>query len=142
MTDPAPNPLRDLAIRNPANAAHFMRIKPVSGRVSIRFAGETLALSADALRVLEVGRDLYDPVLYLPAADVRARLRAGGGRTRCPIKGESEYLDLHGSDGALRAAALAWSYDPTVPGAEALAGRIAFDPRQVEITETPPGAGG
>ena len=30
----------------------------------------------------------------------------------------------------------------SVPGAEALAGRIAFDPRLVEITETPPGAGG
>ena len=139
MTD---DPIDALAVRNPANPRHFMRMKPVKARVEIRLGGALLAASSDALQVLEAGRDLYDPVLYLPAADVTAPLRPTGARTRCPIKGESEYLDLHGPDGALRAAALAWSYDRTVPGAEALAGRIAFDPRQVEITETPPGAGG
>ena len=134
MTD---DPIDALAVRNPANPRHFMRMKPVKARVEIRLGGALLAASSDALRVLEAGRDLYDPVLYLPAADVTAPLRPTGARTRCPIKGGSDYLDLLDDAGAVSAPRIGWRYDETVPGAEPLLGRIAFDAARVSICETP-----
>jgi len=57
-------------IHNPEDARHFMRIKPVAGRVRISHRGRLLAQSDRALRVLEAGKDLYDPTIYLQAGDV------------------------------------------------------------------------
>jgi uncharacterized protein (DUF427 family) len=50
-------------IHNPDDPRHYMRIKPVKGRVRILLGGRVLADSTDALRLLEAGHDVYDPVL-------------------------------------------------------------------------------
>ncbi|MGG7566654.1 DUF427 domain-containing protein [Rhodovulum sp. DZ06] len=120
-------------VMNPENRAHYMRVRPAGKRVEIRLGDVLLARSEDALRVLECGRDLYDPVLYLPAADIAAPLAPAEKRTRCPIKGAARYRDL--ADGS--APEIAWVYEDPVPGAERLAGRIAFDAARVTIIESP-----
>ena len=62
--------LATATIHNPEEPRHFMRIKPAGRRVRVLRGDQVLADSTAALRVIEAGRDLYDPVLYLPRADV------------------------------------------------------------------------
>jgi len=124
-------------IHNPDEPRHFMRIKPVRARVRVRRGGHVLGESERALRVLEAGRDLYDPVLYLPATDLRAKLSPAEKKTFCPLKGQASYLDLVSDDGRVEAAEIAWSYRETLDIAAALKDLIAFDASQVAIEELP-----
>ncbi|MBW3098932.1 DUF427 domain-containing protein [Pseudohoeflea coraliihabitans] len=117
-------------IHNPDNEAHFMRLKPVAGVVSISRSGVVLAESANACWLLETGHDIYDPMLYLPAAALAVRLDPVAGKsTHCPLKGDASYLSYAGSE-------IAWRYDRPLPGAGVLADLVAFDPREVTITLT------
>jgi len=124
-------------IHNPDEPRHFMRIKPVEGRVRVLFDGEVLAESARALRVLEAGRDLYDPVLYFPSADVRVKLSPAEKRTFCPLKGHATYLDLVSEAGQVEVPEIAWSYRKTFDFAAALADLVAFDAARVTVEEHP-----
>ena len=125
------------AIHNPSEPRHFMRIKPVERRVVIWRDGEMLAETSEAVRVLEVGKDLYDPVLYLPPADVTPRLRRNDDTTHCPLKGDAVYFDLLDAAGEVRVPGIAWSYpEPIGPTAE-LAGRVAFYAKHVTIEDRP-----
>jgi uncharacterized protein (DUF427 family) len=123
------------AIHNPADPRHFMRLKPVASRVRILRDGVVLAESDRALRLIEVGRDLYDPALYLPREDVRAPLVRTAKRTRCPLKGECSYFDLAGPGAAVPE--IAWSYEETYDFAAAIRGRIAFYGSKVTVEESP-----
>ena len=127
-------------IHNPDEPRHFMRIKPVKGRVRVLLDGQVLAESAQALRVLEAGRDLYDPVVYFPAADVRVTLSPAAKRTVCPLKGQATYLDLAAERGRAAVPEIAWSYRETFDFAAALKGRVAFDAARVTVEEQPPAA--
>ncbi|MGF1473942.1 MAG: DUF427 domain-containing protein [Geminicoccaceae bacterium] len=124
-------------IHDPDEPRHFMRLKPVDKRVVISFRGEVVAESTDALRLLEVGRDLYDPVFYLPEQDTSKSLRPGDHTTHCPLKGDTVYFDLTDGAGGVRQANIAWSYAKPFDFAAELAGRIAFDSRYVAIQEMP-----
>ena len=130
------------AIHNPAEPRHFMRIKPVDRQVVIWRDGERLAETTRAVRLLEAGKDLYDPVLYLPAEDVSPRLKPGDApASHCPLKGDAAYFDLVGPDGAVLVPKIAWSYPDPFDFASELAGRIAFYASQVTVEEVPlPGA--
>ncbi len=125
------------AIHNPAEPRHFMRIKPVERRVVVWLEGEILAETTGAVRVLEVGKDLYDPVLYLPPGDVTPRLRPADHTTHCPLKGDAAYFDLVDADGELRVPRIAWSYPEPFGFASELAGRVAFYAKHVTIEEKP-----
>lgn len=74
-------------IHHPDEPRHFMRIKPVRARVRVLRGGRVLAESERARRLLEAGRDLYDPVLYFPAADVRGDAVAGREADLLPAGG-------------------------------------------------------
>jgi len=124
-------------IHNPKEPRHFMRIKPGKGRVRILREGRLLAESETALRLLEVGRDLYDPVLYLPRDDVVAKLAGADKRTHCPLKGDARYYDLCGDNDNVEAVEIAWSYEETFDFATELRDLIAFDAKQVVIEERP-----
>jgi len=128
-------------IHNADEPRHYMRIKPVKGEVRVRFAGKLLAASRRALRVLEAGRDIYDPVFYLPAADVRADLSPTDKRTFCPLKGRAGYFDLISEQGEVEASEIAWSYWETLDCAEQLKDLIAFDAARVAFEEQPDPAG-
>ena len=127
-------------IHNPNEPRHFMRIKPAGRRIRVLQAGKVLAESSNALRVIEAGRDIYDPVLYLPRADVQATLAAAAKeKTFCPIKGHASYFDLVSRDGSIERPEIAWCYEDTVGGAEQLKDHIAFYGTHVVIEEHPVG---
>src|SRR3954453_4884578 len=77
------------------------------GRVRLELAGEVLADSANALRVLETS---HPPTVYLRPDDVRADLLipSGAGSTWCEFKGAARYLDA--VVGARRVHAVGWTY--------------------------------
>lgn len=86
------------------------RIEKIVDRIRVMFAGETIADSDQAFRVLETS---HPPVYYLPPVDVRTGfLVAAAGRSFCEFKGVARYwsIDVKGK----RSEKAAWSYpDPT-----------------------------
>ncbi|MEM1049372.1 MAG: DUF427 domain-containing protein [Pseudomonadota bacterium] len=125
------------AIHNPAEPRHFMRLKPVERRVRVLRDGNVIAETANALRVLEVGKDIYDPVLYLPPEDVKARLTKVTRSTHCPLKGDASYYDLVDAEGQVLVSDIAWSYADPLEFAADLSGRIAFYANHVTFEESP-----
>lgn len=121
------------AVHNPAEPRHFMQVvpAPISHRAVI---GDQLIVESDAaIIVKEVGRDVYDHVVYFPRDDVRMSLLSKIAKsTHCPLKGDTEYFDLQLEDGIVAEAA--WSYVDMVEGAEALQHLIAFDTTKVTVT--------
>ena len=128
--------VRDPILR-PDESRHFMVLKSLSHEAMAARAGRELARTRNALRMQEVGYDLYDPVVYFPRADVdMTALRPSGKTTRCPLKGDNVYFDLVLPDGVIEDAA--WSFEEVCdfdPRVEQLRGRIAFDTSKIQITE-------
>jgi uncharacterized protein (DUF427 family) len=111
---------------------------PESGRVTVVFAGVTIADSKAALRVEETG---HTPVHYLPEKDVRLDLmHRTNHHTRCPYKGEASYwtIEVPGGPGAPRRSENAvWAYPEPYDEVRGLAGFYAFYPNRVDaITVT------
>ncbi|MEO1658843.1 MAG: DUF427 domain-containing protein [Pseudomonadota bacterium] len=123
-------------VRRPDAPDHFMRIKPVQKRVTVMIDGVILAETASAKRVIEFGRDIYDPVLYIPRDDLQAEFKTLEKSTRCPLKGEASYHSAKLSD-AQWADEIAWSYDKSFDFASEIKGLVAFDSSRVTITEAP-----
>ncbi len=119
-------------IHNPVEPRHYMSLRKVSGRVTIRRGKNVLADTKDALVCLEVGKQLYFPVYYVPRCDVRADMTVVQRATHCPLKGDASYHALPGAD-----VPIAWSYETPFDYARPLAGRMAFDPAKVTITLSP-----
>jgi uncharacterized protein (DUF427 family) len=71
------------AIRNPANPNRFMFVRPVERRVRIFFGERLLADTTGAVCLIEIGRKAYDPVLYVPAGDLKVPLERRGGSLHC-----------------------------------------------------------
>jgi uncharacterized protein (DUF427 family) len=122
-------------IRNPENENHYMRAKPISRRIRVEKSGVQLADSTRALRILEVGKDLFDPVVYVPKDDVVVGLtKVENLQTHCPLKGDASYWQLaEGADAEKEW--IAWSYDEPFDFASAIAGYVAFDINQVSVIE-------
>jgi len=98
-------------------------------RVRLEVAGEVLAESANALRVLETS---HPPTVYVPPDDVRADLLvpSGAGSTWCEFKGVARYLDAVVGDRRVRA--VGWTYRDPSRGYEALRDHVAFYPGRVD----------
>jgi len=97
------------------------RLEPVTSRIRIVFAGETIADTTGAYRVLETS---HPPNYYLPADDFSpgALVRTRQG-TYCEWKGEAHYFDVVA--GGRTATDAAWGYDRPTPGFAAIAGFVA-----------------
>ena len=128
-----PIPLVPAMIHRPDAPAHMMRIKPAARLVRIRLGGTVIAESRRALLLVEIGRDVADPVFYLPREDVTAALVDGARTTHCPLKGDTSYFDLAG--GAV--AEIAWSYTSPLPFAAELADHLAFDSSRTSVEIAP-----
>lgn len=129
MTDPSEATLVKNAIHNPDEPRHFMRIVPARGRQIVTAAGQVVADSERAVVVKEVGRDIYDPLVYFPRADVEmSALTRIDKSTFCPLKGDTEYFDIVAN--GEHVAEAAWSYVKMVAGDE-LFELVAFDPSKV-----------
>lgn len=131
MTEPSDVTLVRDAIHNPDDPRHFMRVVPARERHVAEASGHRIAASDRAVVVKEVGRDIYDPVVYFPRDDVdMAALTRIERTTHCPLKGDTEYFDVVVGDERLGAAA--WSYVVMRLGDE-LRNLIAFDRSQVRV---------
>lgn len=122
------------AIHNPSEPRHFMRLVPSPRTRSARLGDEIIVESDAAVLVREVGRDIYDEVVYFPRADVdMSKLTRIDKSTHCPLKGDTEYFDV--VTGAGISAQAAWSYVEMidVDGVDELKGLIAFDSSQITI---------
>jgi uncharacterized protein (DUF427 family) len=116
-------------IRAPGNDAHFMHVKSVPQRVRVRKGDRILASSINALRIMETGHGPYDPMIYIPEADVGGVLQAVDGKsTHCPLKGDASYFTLDGDE-------IAWTYDRPLEVSAVLKGHIAFYPNKVVVEE-------
>lgn len=122
------------AIHNPAEPRHFMRLARPDHVFTASINGVEVARSSRAIKLKEVGRDIYDPAIYFPREDVdMGKLERIEKSSHCPLKGDAEYFDARIA-GAHRAE-VAWSYDRTLAIADAIKGYIAFYPQRVQIIE-------
>lgn len=124
-------------IHNPSDARHYMRLRPAKRHVRVLYKGQVLAESAKAVRLLEVGKDLYDQLFYIPEGDVKARLQRNDTKTHCPIKGDAAYFDLIDESGTVVQEKIAWTYPEPVDFAQGLKGLMAFYPEHVVVEESP-----
>ncbi|MBO6725268.1 MAG: DUF427 domain-containing protein [Rhizobiaceae bacterium] len=116
-------------VQAPGNEAHFMHVKPVSTRVRVRRGEHVLAESGNAIRVMETGREPYDPMIYIPQSDVSGELATVDGKTtHCPLKGDASYFTLDGEE-------IAWTYDRPLEGSGMLKDHVAFYPNKVTLEE-------
>ncbi len=113
-------------IRNPNNPNHFMSINPVGRLVEVFIVDERIASSQDAVWVLEVGKSMYSPQLYLPKKDVPESLVKIEKTSHCPLKGDASYYAFMGNE-------IAWAYEDHLEFAQDLAELVAFWPNKVRI---------
>lgn len=104
------------------------RLEQTSKRIEVWFAGEKIADSRQAWRVLETS---HPPVYYLPPGDVNmAALTPASGTSICEWKGSAAYFDLTlGETSAQRAA---WTYPTPLPDFTPIANHIAFYPAAMD----------
>lgn len=106
------------------------RIVADAREVVIHWGAVEVARSRAALRILETA---HPPTFYLPLVDVAQQLlEAGPGASVCEWKGAAQYWSLVHEDRRLMN--VAWSYPNPLPGAERLAGHIAFYPAALRCT--------
>src|SRR4051812_2426488 len=71
---------------------HPITIQPSLDRVTVKFAGQTIADSTRALTLREAN---YPPVQYIPKGDVRMDLLTPTTHaTHCPYKGGATYFTI------------------------------------------------
>jgi uncharacterized protein (DUF427 family) len=108
-----------------------VRLDASPTRRHARFAGETVADSAEALVVRETK---HDPVVYFPRKDVRFDLlERTDHHTFCPFKGEASYWTLRVGERVAENAV--WGYEDPFEEVAALADYVAFYPDRVEVSE-------
>jgi uncharacterized protein (DUF427 family) len=104
-------------------------IEPARGNIVVRTGDGVIAESKKALVLREDG---YSPVYYLPREDVAMEFLDRSDRvTHCPHKGDAAHFHIVGVSGSIENAA--WSYESPKPGAEAIAGYLAFYPERLAI---------
>lgn len=122
------------AIHRSDEPRHFMTFKYPGHDIAAVYKGIEIARSRNALRLHEVGRDVYDPVVYFPKEDIHMEwLSKTAKTTHCPLKGDTQYFDVKLDRYSVRDAA--WCYDRPIESADALKNYIAFDSSIVRIVE-------
>ncbi|MBY0386937.1 MAG: DUF427 domain-containing protein [Mycobacterium pseudokansasii] len=104
------------------------RLETFAGCITVELAGETIAATRHAWRVLETS---HPPTYYLPReAFADGVLRQAAGTTWCEWKGKATYYDLMS---VVRVAPrAAWSYLEPAVGFEPIAGAVAVMAARVD----------
>jgi uncharacterized protein (DUF427 family) len=98
----------------------------------IRFGGEVIADTRDALRVLETS---HPPAYYLPrSAFVEGALEPAEGSSFCEFKGAAKYLTVRGGGQSLAERA-AWYYPSPSDGYGQLVDHVAVYPGAMDACE-------
>jgi len=111
---------------------HKLSTQPAAGRVQVKYRGEVIADSANAVEMHETheGHVLAPVVYYLPRRDVRMeRLERSSHHTACPFKGDASYFSVKG--GPENAA---WSYEQPYDEMLAIKELVSFYPDKFEIS--------
>jgi len=113
---------------------HKVAERHLSERIKVSVAGETIAESADVIKVEEDGSPVR---YYFPRTDVdMQRLHSSATTSQCPFKGVARYFSIAADGKELKDAV--WSYEDPYEEHEALQGRLAFyDDRLPEISISP-----
>jgi uncharacterized protein (DUF427 family) len=110
---------------------HPITLEHARRRWQVRFAGELIADSADAIVLREAD---YPVRVYFPRADVAMeRLARTAHASHCPYKGDAAYFSV-GVDGGTADNAV-WTYEEPYPAMAAIEGMLSFYPDKVEIRE-------
>lgn len=111
--------------------ASHIQITPAKGTVTIRANG---AVIGESDRALELREGAYDPVLYVPRADMAmALLDKSDRQTTCPHKGKASYFSIVTPAGTLQNAV--WSYESPHDVVSAIAGHLAFYTDKVTVEQ-------
>lgn len=111
---------------------HQITIEPRPGRLVVVFAGQPVV---DTRRALSLVEGTLRPVIYVPRQDADLSFFEPTSRhTHCPFKGDASYFTLKVIDREAQNAV--WSYENPLPGAEQIAGHLAFYPDQVELRDS------
>ena len=104
------------------------RLEDTSHHIEIEFAGELIAVTGRAKRVLETS---HPPVYYIPPEDIRMNLlSAVPGSSFCEWKGEATYFDLE--VGAKRVVKAAWCYRNPTGEFKGIKNFLAFYPSKMD----------
>ncbi|MBX7054504.1 MAG: DUF427 domain-containing protein [Pyrinomonadaceae bacterium] len=104
------------------------RLEPTSRQIRIECAGEVIASTNGAYRVLETS---HPPVYYLPPADVRMELLTrASGSSFCEWKGHAGYYDLVVGERTVSKAA--WFYAKPPRAFLPIANYVAFYPSKMD----------
>lgn len=103
-------------------------IEPTGARLRIEFAGETIAETTAAYRVLETS---HPPTYYLPRDAFRPGVLVPvDGSTYCEWKGEAAYFDVRVGDRVAPRAA--WTYPAPKQAAAVLRDHVAVMPAAMD----------
>lgn len=104
------------------------RVEPTAERVVIRFGGEVVADTTEAVRVLETS---HPPAYYVPrSAFVAGTLQPSSGLSYCEFKGEAQYLSVAGGGDLIEGAA--WFYPEPQVGYEQLRDYVSVYPGRMD----------
>lgn len=107
---------------------HRITTKPAGVRVQVKFNGEVIADSRDAIRLDEAD---YPAVYYIPREDVKMdRFVRTTHTTYCPFKGHASYYTL--SSGGRTAENAVWTYEQPYDEVSVIKERLAFYPEKVD----------
>lgn len=98
------------------------RLEPTSRHICVVFAGEVIAETRRAYRVLETS---HPPVYYIPPEDIQMQyIERADGSSFCEFKGRAAYYTV--VVGGQRASDAAWYYLSPTPTFAPIAGAVAF----------------
>lgn len=114
---------------------HYSVIDHYSRKLTLKYKNEIIAETKNALILKEVGRSVYDPVFYLPKADILIELALEAKRqSHCPIKGDATYWNIKDD---FTDNYFAWSYEEPLPRSKKIQGYIAFNMEYVSLISEP-----
>ncbi len=126
----------DTTIYRPGLPQHYMVLRSIVRRIIIRLPdGSLLADTKNAIRLMEAGKTLYDPVVYVPRQDIKVNLLDEVEQTVCPLKGTACYYGC--LDQQNHHEKLAWSYLEPSSFAQELTGLVAFYADKVILEQHP-----
>jgi uncharacterized protein (DUF427 family) len=116
---------------------HHIATRPAEKRVQIKFKGEVIADTREAVELEEpMGGSTVSPVVYyVPRKDVKMdRLERTSHQTYCPFKGNASYYSFkNGPENA------AWTYEQPYDEMLAIKDLLAFYPNKVDSITVVPG---
>ncbi len=112
----------------PENPGYDLRIEPFGQRVSVSFAGQVIADSANVTALYEQGHGV---VYYIPRADLKMDLlKRTEHHSHCPYKGHCSYYSIVVNDKVAENAV--WSYEDPYPQVSGIRDLAAFYANRVD----------